>query len=165
MPVLTLCDILFHSLNWCKTTLFRFWSCSSITWLSLWVSFVVFIGAYDDTNFEPLQKAGDPYSKFVVTFYKSCSATSSIIIGHILIYKVFKSIYWPLISLTTCGFCPLPQNQQHLKALWFWIYWYHIYTLNMHINWLIVGQSLQSSTFSNQNMPYKSWGNTKYVIL
>ena len=156
MPVLTLCDILFHSLNWCKTTLFRFWSCSSITWLSLWVSFVVFIGAYDDTNFEPLQKAGDPYSKFVVTFYKSCSATSSIIIGHILIYKVFKSIYWPLISLTTCNFVHCHKINSILKHFEIWIYWYHIYSLNIHINWLIVGQSLHTLTFSNQNMPCKS---------
>ena len=79
--------------------------------------------------------------------------TSSIIIGHILIYKVFKSIYWPLISLTTCNFVHCHKINSILKHFEIWIYWYHIYSLNIHI---IFGQSLHTLTFSNQNMPCKS---------
>ena len=56
--------------------------------------------------------------------------TSSIIIGHILIYKVFKSIYWPLISLTTCNFVHCHKINSILKHFEIWIYWYHIYSLN-----------------------------------
>jgi hypothetical protein len=69
------------------------------------------IGAYDDINFSHgkssrsiLKICGDIFLK------RNRSAIYFIIIGHILVCKIFKSIYWPLICLTTCS---IVQNQQH----------------------------------------------------
>lgn len=42
----------------------------------------------------------------------------------------------------------LPQDQQYLKLFWIWIYRCNFYTLNMHIDWVIVGLTFPKTNYT-----------------